>query len=38
MAKKQLILNQKRLEQLKYALPKHRELIDKVNTLGFSSI
>jgi tryptophan halogenase len=38
LAKKQLILKQKRLEQLKYTLPKHRELIDKVNTLGFSSI
>lgn len=38
LAQKHLMLNQKRLEQLKYQLPKHRELINKVNTIGFPTI
>lgn len=37
-AKKQLLLTQKRIEQVKYALPTHRELINKVNTLGFAKL
>lgn len=37
-AQKQLLLTQKRIEQLKFTLPKHRELIEKVNALGFSTI
>ena len=37
-ANKQLLMTQKRIEQLKFTLPKHRELIDKVNSLGFSTI
>lgn len=37
-AKKQLLMTQKRIEQLKFTLPKHRELIEKVNNLGFSTI
>ncbi|MEP7702482.1 tryptophan halogenase family protein [Paraglaciecola sp. 25GB23A] len=38
LAKKQSLLTQKRIEQLKYTLPTHRELINKVNTLGFSKL
>lgn len=38
LAKKQLLMTQKHLEQLKFSLPKHRELIEKVNTLGFSKL
>jgi hypothetical protein len=37
-AKKQLLLTQRRIEQLKYTLPTHRELINKINTLGFSKL
>ncbi|MBU3004459.1 tryptophan halogenase family protein [Paraglaciecola arctica] len=37
-AQKQLLMTQKRIEQLQFTLPKHRELIDKVNSLGFSTI
>tara|TARA_R110000751_G_scaffold307911_1_gene435130 strand:- start:50167 stop:51708 length:1542 start_codon:yes stop_codon:yes gene_type:complete len=37
-AQKQLLMTQKRIEQLKFTLPKHRELINKVNSLGFSTI
>jgi len=38
LAKKQGLMTQKRIEQLKYTLPTHRELINKVNTLGFSKL
>ncbi|MGO4890822.1 tryptophan halogenase family protein [Flavobacterium sp. W21_SRS_FM6] len=38
LAKKQLQMTQKRIEQLRYTLPTHRELINKVNTLGFSKL
>jgi hypothetical protein len=38
LAKKQSLMTQKRIEQLKYTLPTHRELINKVNTLGFSKL
>jgi tryptophan halogenase len=37
-AKKHIMLNQRRLEQLKYTLPRHRELLDKVDKIGFSKI
>lgn len=37
-ARKMLALNQKRIEQLKFTLPRHRELINKVMDIGFSSI
>ena len=38
LATKQIMLNRQRLEQLKYSLPHHRELLDKVNQVGFSAI
>jgi tryptophan 7-halogenase len=37
-AKRQLNLNQRRVEQLTYSLPRHRELLEKVETIGFSTI
>ncbi len=37
-AGKLLTLNQKRIEQLKFTLPRHRKLLDKVVDIGFSSI
>jgi len=37
-ARKQIMLNRQRLEQLKYSLPRHRELLEKVNQVGFSTI
>lgn len=38
VAKKHWLMTQKRIEQLKFSLPTHRELIEKVKTLGFSTI
>ena len=38
LATKQIMLNRQRLEQLKYSLPRHRELLEKVNQVGFSTI
>jgi tryptophan halogenase len=38
LATKQIMLNRQRLEQLKYSLPRHRELLEKVNQVGFSVI
>lgn len=38
LANKQLLLTQKRIEQLRFTLPKHRELIEKVHSLGFPTI
>jgi flavin-dependent dehydrogenase len=38
LATKQIMLNRQRLEQLKYSLPRHRELLEKVNQVGFSAI
>jgi len=38
LASKQIMLNRQRLEQLKYSLPRHRELLEKVNQVGFSAI
>jgi hypothetical protein len=37
-ASKLIMLNKKRIDQLKFTLPRHRELIDKVVDIGFSSI
>lgn len=37
-ASKMIALNQKRIDQLKFNLPRHRELINKVLDIGFSSI
>lgn len=38
LARKQLMLKQKRVEQLQFSLPRHRDLLDKVNAIGFSPI
>ena len=38
LATKQIMLNRQRLEQLKFSLPRHRELLEKVNQVGFSAI
>jgi tryptophan 7-halogenase len=38
LAHKHLQLNQKRLEQLKFTLPKHRDLLNKLNSVGFSTL
>jgi hypothetical protein len=38
LATKQITLNRQRLEQLKFSLPRHRELLEKVNQVGFSTI
>jgi len=38
LASKQIMLNRQRLEQLKYLLPRHRELLEKVNQVGFPAI
>lgn len=37
-AGKLIMLNKKRIDQLKFSLPRHRELINKVVDIGFSSI
>jgi len=38
VAQRQFALNQKRIEQLKFTLPLHRALIEKVESIGFSKI
>ncbi|NCP63494.1 MAG: tryptophan 7-halogenase [Paraglaciecola sp.] len=38
LAQKHLQLNQKRLDQLKFTLPKHRDLLNKLNSISFSTI
>jgi len=38
LAKKQLQMTKIRIDQLKYNLPTHRDLINKVNSLGFAKL
>jgi tryptophan halogenase len=38
LAKKHLMLTQHKLAQLQFNLPKHRDLINKVNSIGFSTL